>query len=98
MVRNYKKKKGESAYNEEDIQASSRTVSDQQMTLREAAAYYRMSHTALHYRLKKLKFNDEGQVTSSVKSKYSSWQIFTKDQELSLGLSMLLTHPKCATV
>lgn len=88
MVRNYIKKKGEPAYNEEDMQAAILAVREQRMTLREAASNYGMSHTALYYRLKKVKMNNDGTVVSSVKhdfhSKYSSQQVFTKDQESAL--------------
>lgn len=56
MVQNYKKKKGDPVYNEEDnedMQASIHAVWKQITTLwREAAANYGMSHTALYYRLK----------------------------------------------
>lgn len=75
MVRKYLRKRGEPVYNEQDMEAAIRAVREQKMTLREAASHYGMSHTALYYRLKKVKMDDNG-IVSSVKhnfhSKYSS--------------------------
>lgn len=86
-------------FNENDMEAAIRAVREQRMSLRDAAANYGMSHTALYYRLKKINVNDDGIVTASVKhdfhSKYSSQQVFSKNQESALVQYALNSSRMC---
>lgn len=81
MVRTYKKKRLEEAFNEEDMAKAVSAVQNNTMSLRKAAAVYGVKHTALFYRLRK---QPKPEVYSS---KHTFRQVFNQEQE-----QMLVTY------
>ena len=85
MVPTCLKKRNKPDMPEAVIQGAIRAVHERRLILRVAASRYRMTHTALHYRIKKkISDGDECNWSNVFTSRYTSWQILSKNQELML--------------
>lgn len=82
MVRTYIKKRNKPEIANEVIQEAVRAVSEGELSLRTAASKYGMTHTALFYQVKKFKNGDD--LSGKYGSRYTSQQVFTKEQESQL--------------
>lgn len=82
MIRTYIKKRNKPAISDAILQEAVRTVNEGELSLRAAASKYGMTHTALYYQLRKLKNDDN--LSRKYDSRYTSQQVFSKEQELML--------------
>lgn len=82
MVRTYVKKRSKPEFSEDDMQRAIDAVKKKELSLRKAAQVYGVTHTALFYRLKKIKNCDaQPESREHFSSKHSFRQVFTNEQE-----------------
>lgn len=82
MVRNYVPKRTKPQFLEEDMQKAIDSVKKKEMSLRQAAEVYGVTHTALFYRLKKPRdANAPQENLESFSSKHTFRQVFSSEQE-----------------